>query len=439
MPVAPASRLDVWLRGELVGRLDRIGPERYRFSYTPETVERHGEGALLLSASLPVRAERYPSAATKPFFEGLLPEGSARGTIARGFGLSEANGFGLLERLGADCAGAVAVVPEGDVPAGGDRGVEWLDEDALARRIRELPRSPLGVDAAEGRVRLSLAGVQEKLVVVRGADGRIGEPTGGAPSTHILKPGDERYAGLVENEAFCLRVVAEAGLRAASAEVIRVEALPRLLVERFDRAVVDDRVERIHQEDVCQALGVLPAAKYEQEGGPSLAAVVDLLRRLGAAGLARDLNDLVLLTVANVLLGNADAHGKNVALLLEPGHAARLAPAYDIVATNIYPGLSRKLAMAIGGARDPDAVDAGAWRRLAREAGLGGGIVGIVREHAQRVVDAARTARGVARDEGWHHVVIDDIVRVAEQRALRLGPGQAFPAPRFRESRDGPR
>ena len=416
----PRTRhLAVHLHGELVGILDKQDAERFRLTYTPEVVARHRDG-ILLSVSLPVREQRYPNAQARPFFEGLLPEGPARATIAQRFGVSVSNGFGMLELLGADCAGAVVISAQDADPHVEAGEVEWLDEGELARRIDGLPVNPLGVSGPDGRVRLSLAGVQEKLVVVQAPNGRIGEPLDGTPSTHILKPGDVRYPGLVENEAFCLRVAREAGLPVASAEVINVGGARRLLIERFDRAYVDGRVERIHQEDACQALGILPSAKYEAEGGPSLATVIELLRDHSGANVARDLNDFLALTVLNVVLGNADAHGKNVALLHPADGGSQLAPAYDLVATNVYSELSPDLAMPVGGIANPDAIDADAWLALAQTANLGSQILHLVREHTGRIVDAARQARQASRDEGWHHPVIDEIAALAERRAARI-------------------
>jgi len=415
-------RLAVHLYGKRVGSLAKQDADRFRLTYTEEAVERHRSGTML-SVSLPFREQRYPSAQTRPFFEGLLPEGPGRATIAKRFGVSVSNGFGLLERLGADCAGAVVISAEESEPLAEPGEVEWLTEDELAQRIEELPANPLGVKGPDGHVRLSLAGVQEKLVVARAPDGRIGEPLDGAPSTHILKPGDLRYPGLVENEAFCLRVAREAGIPVATAEVIRVAGVPRLLIERFDRVHADGRVYRIHQEDACQALGILPSEKYEAEGGPSLAHVIGLLRDHSGANVARDINALLALTVLNVVLGNSDAHGKNVSLLHPADGGSQLAPAYDLVATNVYAGLNCELAMSVGGAATPDAVSADSWRSLASEADLGSQILRLVREHAERVVDGARRAKEASHDEGWHHPVIDEIVTSATQRAARIVKG----------------
>src|SRR4051812_32264913 len=148
------ERLHVFLNDELVGELERQGPTRYSLTFSDATVQRHGAGAIVLSASLPLRSEPYPNGATKPFFEGLLPEETARREVARAVGVSEGNGFGLLRAFGADCAGAVVVIPpEQGQPSLGE--IVWLNEAELEQRLRDLPLHPLGIDPDEG-IRLSL-------------------------------------------------------------------------------------------------------------------------------------------------------------------------------------------------------------------------------------------------------------------------------------------
>jgi serine/threonine-protein kinase HipA len=411
----------VYLVGDHVGVLERHGPTRYGFRYSADTLARYPAGTVLLSASLPVREEPYPSGRTKPFFEGLLPEGAIRSTIARALGLSEDNGFGLLAALGADCAGAVVVLPPAaPAPGAGTGSIEWLDDEALAQRVEDLPRNPLGVGGAAD-VRLSLAGVQPKLVVTRSPSGRIGQPTGGAPSTHVLKPPQEQFPDLVVNELLCLRIARSVGLRAASTELLEVGDEACLLVERWDRTIGGDgRSTRLHQEDFCQALGLLPSAKYEAEGGPSFAQMVEVLRSLGARTFAVDVNELVRALALNWLLGNADAHGKNYAILYERPGAGRLAPLYDVVSTAVYPDLHRSLAMTIGGVDDPDEVDAAAWRRLASASGLGAQVPRAVGAFSERVVSAARAQRDTALSEDWHRPLADRIVDLCEARARQL-------------------
>lgn len=431
MSARPGAKLNVFLGTELLGELERRGPARYRFAYSASALDRLRAGAIVLSASLPVRAAAFAPREAAPFFEGLLPEGAVRAAIARSFHLSEEDGFGLLEALGAECAGAVAILPPGAEPAppGGGR-FRALDKRDLGRLIEDLPRNPLGVSPQPDGVRLSLGGVQHKLVLARKPSGRFvpsrddefSQPMDGAASTCLLKPDFGQYEDLATNEVFCMRIAADVGLRVAWADLLRVGSTPCLYVERFDRVTDGDgQVVRVHQEDMCQALGMPPSAKYEENGGPSIVGIVGLLRRLRSPFMARDINDFVHAVLVNFLLGNSDAHGKNFALLYEPESAGiRLAPLYDVVSTAIYPDVTSRMAMAIGGIDDPDAVDLAAWRRLAEECGFGGGIAPLLRRRAAAVLRSAEAWQDAAEVEGWHRPVIDTIVDICRERAARL-------------------
>ncbi len=419
------SRLAVFLGGEQQGTIEQRGPSRYRYQYSTQALASNGESGVTLSASLPPQEKAFTPSQSAPFFEGLLPEGSVRAAIARRFGLSEEDGFGLLGVLGADCAGAVVVLPEGDRPAPvAGEGIRLLDADELESLVDELPRRPLGISAEADGVRLSLGGVQDKLVLTRTSSGQFGQPTGGAPSTCLLKPDYGRYEDLAVNEAFCMKVASASGLATAATEIVRVGTTPCLYVERFDRATDGDGVVRIHQEDMCQALGVLPAAKYEENGGPSVAAIVGLLRGVGSSRAAVDINSFVKAVLIDFLLGNSDAHGKNFALLYDPSTGVRLAPLYDIVSTSVYPDVTDRLAMRIGGAEDPAEVGPAAWERLAAECGLGSQIGRFVRQWSGEAAATAEELRGQAQAEGWHRPVIDSIVDVCRERAGRLIDGR---------------
>jgi serine/threonine-protein kinase HipA len=224
----------------------------------------------------------------------------------------------------------------------------------------------------------------------------------------------------VANEAFCLRVAGCVGLPVARAEIVQIAERPCLLVERFDRTYDEEgKIARLHQEDACQALGRLPSAKYEVEGGPSLADVFDLLRDLAGVGTARDINNLLLATVLNWLLGNSDAHGKNFGLVYDGSGEIRLAPMYDVVSTNVY-DLKPEMAMLIGGVEDPARVDSESWRGMGVECGLGGQLLHNVEGLLARALRCARATREAAVAEGWHEPVIDEIVALAERRAAQL-------------------
>jgi serine/threonine-protein kinase HipA len=180
------------------------------------------------------------------------------------------------------------------------------------------------------------------------------------------------------------------------------------------------RITRIHQEDFCQALGILPDSKYEFEGGPSVAQIVTALREVSTAP-AADINTFVRAVAINYLVGNSDAHGKNFALLYDPAAGARLAPLYDIVSTAVY-DVTPKMAMLIGGENDPARVTDEAWTRLADECGLNGSLLlREIRELAKRTRTCAAAIAATAQAEGWHRPVIDEICSVIDDRAARVG------------------
>jgi serine/threonine-protein kinase HipA len=312
--------LAVFLGGRRIGSLERVGPSRYRFAYSDDAIEGDRSDPMArLSASLPLREERFKSSESAPFFEGLLPEGAVRAAIAGKLGVSEANGFGMLAALGGDCAGAVMVLPSDQPPSAPGAAARPLSENQVGELLRDLPRDPLGVDVDPGGVRLSLGGVQDKLVLVRLPTGDFAQPLDGMPSNCLLKPEHERFEGLAVNEAFCMRVAAAAGNQVAATELLELDGIRCLYSRRFDRtADADGGTVRLHQEDMCQALGLLPTQKYEAEGGPSVRSVIALLRRQPSPRIALDVNAFVRAVLTCFLLGNSDAHGKNFSLLYDP-------------------------------------------------------------------------------------------------------------------------
>jgi serine/threonine-protein kinase HipA len=406
------NALDVWLYGRPAGRLEQIDG-RMRFVYRADYV---AAGGAPLSCSLPVDGREHDREA-ETFFANLLPEGEVRTLVARRLGVSAGNDFGLLHAIGGDCAGAVTLLPVGDdAPPVSDPGgdVRWLDEHALAAALDELPRRPLLADPDEG-IRLSLAGAQDKLpVVVR--DGRIGIPLGRTPSTHIVKTPIARFDDTVANEAFCLDLARSLGLTAASAETREADGREFLLVERYDRRQAGDaRVERIHQEDFCQALAVPPQLKYQSEGGPGLA---DCFGLLDDSSTERGLDRVALVDAVtlNFLLGNHDAHGKNFSLLLAES-SVRLAPLYDLVSTAVYPGLDRKMAMSIGGEYRPGYVRRRHVERLAEQTRLG---AAAVRRRMLRLAERARGEASESVDRIGARPVLDRVLETIDQRARWL-------------------
>ena len=359
--------LDVWWEGRIAGQLTQDPHGALGFVYRPEWLRDADVPAL--SVSLPKREEPFSRRECRPFFGGLLPEESQRRAVARVLGVSPANDFALLDRLGGDVAGALQLLPPGEeprVPAAGEQPVP-LDEAGLVRVLDALPARPLL--AGDGGLRLSLAGAQSKVPVVL-VDGAVALPVHGQPTTHILKPPIQRFAGTTENEAFVMRLAAAVGLDVASVEARVVRDRTFLLVERYDRSVDSEGgVRRVHQEDFCQALAFAPERKYASEGGPTLKDCFALLRRI-AMRPAVDVLKLLDAVIFNLIAGNADAHGKNFSILHdEPG--PRLAPLYDLLATVAYPQLSPGLAMKIGKRSTLGTMNIRGWARFAADAGLG--------------------------------------------------------------------
>jgi serine/threonine-protein kinase HipA len=266
---------------------------------------------------------------------------------------------------------------------------EPLDDETLAALVRDLRSAPLGVG---GRVRISLPGVQEKLVLTRMPHGAWGRPVDGTPSTHILKPEIAAFPDTVENEAFCMRLAAHLGLPAATVATTEIGGRKVIVVERFDRQVSEDgAVARVHQEDFCQATGVPPETKYEEDGGPSLRRIAGILAEVAEPN---SMERLLGAVTVNALIGNGDAHAKNFSLLHTASGALALAPLYDLLST-LYYGDDR-LAMYIDNVHRTNRVTA---ERIANEAASWG----LARERAAEIVDDLLTkapgAIAQARDE----------------------------------------
>lgn len=403
-----------WDRDE-VGTLQRIG-ERSR-----EYFFQYGVSPRAISLSLPISTEPFTTEQTRPFFEALLPEGAVREQIAGQLKLAASDSYGLLSELGRDCAGALQILEAERMSR--TPSASWLNREQLDELIEELPRYPLGVHEQDERLRLSLAGVQNKAVLIRDDAGTFGKPLDGMPSTHILKPeprGDS-YPGLATNEYFCMRLAARCGLTAAGVELIQTAGRPCLVVERFDRELSSFPPRRLHQEDLCQALGLTPDFKYQKEGWrlPSYAALAELLdEHSPSPGLDRLAGAQA--AVFHYLVGNADAHAKNMSLI-HGADGVHLAPLYDVVCTAAYPQLDRHLAISIGDELDPDSITRIHFADLAEDFSLNAtAFERELRQLSERVATEGSSLRTEAIEEGWHHPCVDRILEVIESRVQRV-------------------
>ncbi len=409
--------LDVYLADRLVGRLIQEDSGQLQFAYDAGWLE--AADARPISQSLPLRAEPFGHRECRPFFSGLLPEAEKRDVIARVLGVSPRNDFILLDRLGGECAGAITFVHAGDPPPRAPIEADYrsLSEQELARILYSLPERPLL--AGEEGVRLSLAGAQDKLPVLV-VDNEVALPLHGAPSSHILKPRIRRFRDTVHNEAFCLMLAGRLGFHVVPAEVRRAKDEPFLLIERYDRIrTADGALVRLHQEDFCQALGVPPERKYQNEGGPSLADCIGLVRR-ACSRPAVNLIRLLDYVIFNFLVGNHDAHGKNYSLVYT-ARGIELAPLYDVVSTVVYPDLSGRLAMKIGDKYQPGEILPRHWDRFARDTGLAAPMVRRrVLDIARRVTEASREVADALDRQGHGSPIIARIIDLVDSRSAKL-------------------
>jgi serine/threonine-protein kinase HipA len=360
------KRLIVYLNGEHVGALGQDRSGLLKFRYSPEWLNQ--PDALPLSRSLPLRNEPFIGKHARPFFAGILPEESPRRQIAAILGISERNDFAMLERIGGECAGAVSLLPDGAPhPSMGESRIQELSDKELQAIIAELPRRPL-MAGKEG-VRLSLAGSQDKLpVVIR--ESMVALPIGGTPSTHILKPDPERFPGLAAIEFFCMTLAKAIGLNVPPVSIRLIGGKSCIIVQRYDRTSDQaGAIMRVHQEDFCQALGLPPERKYQQEGGPLLRDCISLLREWSTIP-AMDIREFLDGLIFNMLIGNADAHGKNYSMLYRKGER-RLAPFYDLVCTLAWPELSKIPAMKLGQSDSLEAIAPAHWQNMAQQTRLG--------------------------------------------------------------------
>lgn len=387
-----AKILDVYLFKDLVGHLIQDDGGQMVFNYAETWLNK--PGSVALSHSLPLRQKRFRNKECRGFFAGILPEQANREIIARNLGISARNDYAMLEQIGGECAGAVTFMPAGQPLPERDYDYRPLTQEELVSIIRELPTRPLL--AGEKGIRLSLAGAQDK-VAVRIEEDKVCLPLGNAPSTHILKPAVARFEGVVFNETFCMKLAGAIGLPVAAVEIRNIDDTNYLLVERYDRHHRQEPgkepiLERLHQEDFCQAQGIVPEQKYQKEGGPSLKQCFALLRDVSGTPVV-DLARLLDAVIYNYLVGNNDAHGKNFSLLYRgigtDDVEIRLAPLYDVVCTVYYPELHNEMAMKIGNEYASEKVAPRDFEKLAEEAGLGKPLVKRrVPELADMVIDA---------------------------------------------------
>ncbi|MDD5021920.1 MAG: type II toxin-antitoxin system HipA family toxin [Endomicrobiaceae bacterium] len=350
------QKLSVRLYGKQVGILEQTKTGKLQFTYEDDS-------DFAISNSLPLDKKTFTDKECKPYFNGLLPESDiVRQHIGKMFGINANNDFALLKAIGHDCAGALSLHDINEpvqVQEFIELNAEPQTDEQLLKHIQELPNKPFFTDLSN-EVRLSLAGTQDKGAVTV-IDGKICLPKNSTPTTHIIKPLIKNLDNTILNEYLCMKSAKGVGINTAGVEIGEVKGIQYLLIERYDREIKNNKVKRIHQEDFCQALGILSINKYQADGGPDIKQCFDLLDIARTPASSR--NMLMKLVIFNFLTGNNDAHAKNFSLLYFNTKPV-LSPAYDLLSSQMYPNLTKKMAMKIGSSYEKKFVTKSSFEKM---------------------------------------------------------------------------
>ena len=428
--------LQVALNGRLVGRLARAADGATRFDYVRDWLD--WAYAIPVSTAMPLVDRPFTGVVVRAVFDNLLPDDERiRSTIAARVGAEGTDAFSMLAALGRDCVGALQFLPEEATPAppGPPEG-EPITHDEIAERIRSLATAPLGMRGGDDAFRISLAGAQNKTALLF-HDGQWMVPVGTTPTTHILKPqigfvqtahGEVDMTASVQNEHFCMAFCRALGLAVARTEVLELtDRLLVLNVERFDRRLDGKgRLLRLPQEDMCQALGVVPTLKYEIDGGPGIGACLELLKSSDAPD--RDRRAFMKAQLIFWLIGATDGHAKNFSMFLKPQSRFELAPLYDILSTQWQHDRHQirrnamRLAMAIGDKRRYKVADIAPrhFDQTARQAGFAlTALHEVMTEIVEALPDASRIVPSAIGDI-VPDAMMEAIIAAATKRSAQI-------------------
>jgi serine/threonine-protein kinase HipA len=410
------------LDGRETGRV--VQDNRGRLSFTYNEQWRAADDAYPLSLSMPFALAEHGNAKIDPYLWGLLPDNEiVLDRWASKYHVSARNAFALIASVGEDCAGAIQFVrPERVEPMLAEAAppIEWVDENGVADRLRALREDHAAWRIPRDTGQFSLAGAQPKTTLLL-ENGRWGVPSGRIPTTHILKPPSGDFDGHVENEHFCMELARLLGIPVADSQIMRFRDEIAFVTQRYDRLRTEAGLRRVHQEDICQALAIYPTRKYENQDGPGILDIVELLRTY-STNPSEDIGTFIDAIAYNWLIAGTDAHGKNYSVLIGAGQV-RLAPLYDVASVLPYPDFDierAKLSMKLGGEYRLRNIYKNNWRNLAEQLRIEhDAMTSRVDDFARQLADRVPEMKARMTGEGVNHPIIGRLADALVARAAR--------------------
>ncbi|MBE0674511.1 MAG: type II toxin-antitoxin system HipA family toxin [Bacteroidales bacterium] len=357
------SNLTVYWDQRIVGTISRHQKGKITFQYAAKWLESSGRQ---ISLSLPCREQPFPPGVSTAFFENLFPESEARTILAFNRRFDRKDTFAFLENFGEDCAGALSIISEMENVIPHTSKYRCIDAE-LRETLQAIKSEPgkhkLYPELASGR--LSIAGAQDKLPVYYENGSFFLPENPASPTTHIIKPASPYFHDIQRNEAFCMDLARQINLPVPHSGLYTFAGHELFLIERFDRLRLGNKVIRVHQEDFCQAMGLPFNRKYQEQGGPGFLQCRELAEEYLSTDISEVKQKLTAVLAFNYLIGNNDAHGKNFSIIHED--IIKLAPFYDLVSTQVYPSLDRKLAMAIGNTSRHDRINENSFTHFSKD------------------------------------------------------------------------
>lgn len=393
------NKLSVRLYSQPIGILERTSQGKMHFSY-------HHDNRLLLSNSMPLKERAFEHKHCRAYFGGLLPElESTKMLLAKKYGFDTKDIFSFLAHFGKDCSGAVSFHRVSDpIDSNYEIPLETriLSEKEMSKAIAHVTQEPLLFDLFENYPLLSGDSTKVGICLV---NDKIAIPIKKGVSTHILKVNEDEDSLL--NQYFCLKVARYAGLTVPDFALKSIAKQFTLILKRFDRTIEEHRVKKIHQEDLCQALGLSPVRKFERDKGPSCSDLFGLLNRMSIP--ARERHRMIKTLMFNYFINNTGAHGKNISFISKQPTLWEMAPFYDLLCT-----IEEKtpFAMSMGNKTIQSEVTDHDWQNVCEQIGYTTPIFkSILNEYAHTILEATHQAFNDFKKEGLGVSVADKIRR----------------------------